>query len=110
MNKKTEWESFVQSWNKNDSKYQKHDNLHWTVCYEKNCTTHESEKQEEYYFQASKKYYKKKKMRWAIWNAERAKISHQINKFSEKSDDKLKSLETEQKKKQMKQMKVILFW
>ena len=65
MNKKTEWESSVQSWNKNDSKHQKHDNLHWTACYEKNCTTHESEKQEKYYFQALKKYHKKK-TRWAI--------------------------------------------
>ena len=65
MNEKTEWESSVQSWNKNDLRHQKHDNLHWTVCYKENCTTHESEKQEKYYSQASKKYHKKKKLRWA---------------------------------------------
>ena len=61
MNEKTEWESFVQSWNKNNSKHQKHDNLHWMICYKKNCIIYESEKQEKYYSQASKKYYKKKK-------------------------------------------------
>ena len=65
MSKKTEWESSVQSWNKNDSWHQKYDNLYWTVCYEKNCTTHESEKQKEYYSQALKKYCKKKETRWA---------------------------------------------
>ena len=64
MNEKTRWESSVQLWNKNDSKYQKHNNLYWTICYEENYMIHESEKQEEYYSQASKKYYKKKKMRW----------------------------------------------
>ena len=60
MNEKTEWESFVQIWDKNDLKYQEHNNLYWTVCYEKNCTTYKLKKQEEYYFQASKKYCKKK--------------------------------------------------
>ena len=50
MNKKTKWESSVQSWNKNNSRYQKHDNLHWTICYKKNCMMHKSEKQEKYYF------------------------------------------------------------
>ena len=61
MNEKTEWKSSVQLWNKNDSKHQKHNNLYWTVCYKKDCTTYESEKQEEYYSQTSKKYHKKKK-------------------------------------------------
>ena len=63
MNKKTEWELFIQSWNKNNSKHQEHDNLYWIICYEKDCIIHKSEKQEEYYSQALKKYCKKKKMR-----------------------------------------------
>ena len=63
MNKKIEWESSVQSWNKNDSRHQKYDNLHWIVCYEKDCIIHESEKQEKYYLQTLKKYCKKKKMK-----------------------------------------------
>ena len=109
INKKTEWELFVQSWDKNDSRYQKHDNLHWTVCYKKNCTTHESEKQEEYYFQASKKYHKKKKMKWATWNVKKSKIVHQIDKLSEKLNNKSKFLRTEQKKLKEK-MKITLFW
>ena len=40
---------------------------------------------------------RKKKTRWTTWNAERAKISHQVDEFSEKSDDKLKLLRTEWK-------------
>ena len=98
MNEKTEWESSVQSWDKNDSRHQEHENLHWTACYKKDCTTHESEKQEEYYFQASKKYHKKKEMRWATWNAEKSKITHQVNKLSEKFDSKSKTLKIRQKK------------
>ena len=71
---------------------------------------HLLEKEKEYFSKASKNYRKKKETKWAIWNAERAKTSYQIDKFSEKSDDKLKLLKTEQKKKQMKQTKVILSW
>ena len=102
MNKKTEWESSVQIWNRNDSRHQEHDNLHWTACYKKNCMTHESEKQEKYYSQASKKYHKKKKTRWAIWNAEKLKIVHQVDELFEKFNSKLKSLRTEQKKQERK--------
>ena len=109
MNKKTEWESSMQSWNKNDSKYQKHNNLHWTACYEKNCMIHESEKQEKYYFQALKEYCKKKEMKWATWNMKKSKIAHQVDEFSEKSDNKSKSLKTEWE--QMKEeMKATSFW
>ena len=57
--------------------------------------THKLEKQEEYYFQVLKKYHKKKETRWATWNAKKSKIAHQINKLSEKSDSKSKSLKTE---------------
>ena len=92
MNKKTEWKSSVQTWDKNNSKHQKHDNLHWTTYYEKDCTTHESEKQEEYYSQALKEYHKKKETRWATWNAEKSRIMHQVDEFSKKFDSKLKSL------------------
>ena len=110
LNKKTEWESSMQIWNKNNSWHQKHDNLYWTICYENDCIIHLSEKKKEYFLKVSKNYREKKKTRWAIWNAEKAKISYQVNKFSEKSDDKLKLLKTDQKKKQMKQMKIILSW
>ena len=68
------------------------------------------QKKKEYFSKASKNYREKKKTRWAIWNAERAKISHQINKFSEKSDDKSKLLKIKQKKKQIKQTKITSFW
>ena len=80
------------------------------ICYENDCTTHLSEKKKEYFSKASKNYRERKETRWAIWNTEKIKISHQINKFSKKSDDKLKFLEIEQKKKQMKQIKATLSW
>ena len=67
------------------------------ICYENDCTTHLSEKKKEYFSKTSKNYKKKKKTKWATWNAERAKISHQVDEFSEKSDDKLKLLRTEWK-------------
>ena len=62
------------------------------IYYENDCTIYLSEKKEKYFSKASKNYREKKETKWAIWNAERAKISHQVDKFSEKSDDKLKSL------------------
>ena len=102
LNKKTEWKSSVQIWNKNDSWHQKHDKLHWIICYENDCITHLSKKKEKYFLKASKNYREKKKTRWAIWNIEKAKISHQVNKFSEKFDDKSRFLEIEQKEKQIK--------
>ena len=68
------------------------------ICYKNNCIIHLSEKEKEYFSKASKNYQEKKKTRWAIWNTERAKISHQVNKFSKKSDDKLKLLKMKQKK------------
>ena len=80
------------------------------ICYEDDCTTHLLRKEKEYFLKASKNYKKEKETKWAIWNAEKAKISHQINEFSEKFNDKLKLLKTEQKKKQMKQVKATLFW
>ena len=82
------------------------------ICYENDCTAHLSEKKEEYFLKASKNYRKKKETRWATWNAERAKISHQVDEFSEKSDDKSKFLKTEQeKRKEMKKkVKITLFW
>ena len=110
FNKKTEWKSSVQIWNKNDSWHQKHDKLHWMICYEDDCITHLSEKEEEYFLKAFKNYREKKKTRWATWNIEKAKIFHQINEFLKKSDDKSKLLETEQKKKQMKQIKITSSW
>ena len=110
FNKKIKWESLIQIWNKNDSWHQKHDNLHWMICYENDCNTHLSEKKKEYFLKASKNYQEKKKTRWATWNTERTKISHQIDKFSEKFNDKSRFLKTEQKKKQMKQTKATLFW
>ena len=57
-----------------------------------------------------KKISQEKKIKWAIWNAKKLKIMYQINEFLEKSDNKLKLLKIKQKKKQMKQMKVTLFW
>ena len=63
MNEKIEWKLFIQSWNKNDSKYQKHNNLYWMICYEKNYMTYKLKKQKKYYFQALKKYYDKKKIK-----------------------------------------------
>ena len=98
FNEKTEWESSVQIWNKNDSQHQKHDKLHWMICYENDCTTYLSEKKKEYFLKALKNYREKKETRWAIWNAEKAKISHQVNKFLKKFDDKLKLLKTEWEK------------
>ena len=80
------------------------------ICYKNDCTTHLSEKEKEYFSKTSKNYKEKKKTRWTIWNTERAKISHQINKFSEKFNDKSRLLKTEQKEKQMKQTKITLFW
>ena len=80
------------------------------ICYENDCITHLSKKKKEYFLKASKNYREKKETRWAIWNIEKTKISHQIDKFSEKFDDKSKLLETEQKKKQMKQTKVTSLW
>ena len=93
FNKKTEWESSIQIWNKNDSWYQKHDKLHWMICYENDCITHLSEKKNTFW--KHQKTTKKKKTRWATWNAEKAKTSHQVNEFSEKFNDKSKLLETE---------------
>ena len=69
------------------------------ICYENDYTTHLSEKKKEYFSKTSRNYREKKEARWAIWNAEKAKISHQVDKFSKKSDDKLKFLKTKQKKK-----------
>ena len=80
------------------------------ICYENDCIIHLSEKEKEYFLKASKNYKEKKEIKWAIWNVKKIKISHQINEFSEKFDDKLKFLETEQKKKQMKQTKTTLSW
>ena len=80
------------------------------IYYENNCTTHLSEKEKRYFLKISKNYRKKKKIKWAIWNTERAKIFYQVNEFSEKFDDKLKLLETKQKKKQMKQTKTTSSW
>ena len=82
------------------------------ICYENDCITHLSEKKKEYFLKASKNYREKKKTRWAIWNIERAKISHQVDKFSEKLNDKLKLLKTEQeKRKEMKEkMKATSSW
>ena len=65
------------------------------ICYKNDCIIHLSEKKKEYFLKASKNYQEKKKTRWAIWNAEKAKISHQVDEFSEKSDDKSKFLKTE---------------
>ena len=65
FNKKIEWKSSVQSWNKNDSQYQKHNNSYWIICYEDDYITHLSEKEEEYFLKASKNYREKKKTRWA---------------------------------------------
>ena len=67
------------------------------ICYKNDCITHLSEKEKEYFLKASKNYREKKETKWAIWNIKRAKISHQVDKFSEKSDDKLKLLRTEWK-------------
>ena len=74
------------------------------ICYENDCTTHLSEKKEKYFSKTSKNYKEKKETRWATWNAERAKISHQVDKFSEKFNNKSKFLRTEweEMKKQMK--------
>ena len=77
--------------------------------YENDCTTHISEKNEKYYLKSSTDYYKKKEARWATWNAKRAKTSHQVNKFSEETESKLKSLRM--KWKEMKErMKAISSW
>ena len=92
LNEKIGWESSVQSWDRNDSWHQEYNNLHWTACYENDCTTHTSEKDERYYLKSSTKYYKKKEARWATWNTERAKISHQVKEFSEEIKSKSKSL------------------
>ena len=62
------------------------------ICYENDCITHLSEKKKEYFSKISKNYKNKKKTRWATWNVEKTKISYQINKFSEKSNNKLKLL------------------
>ena len=99
----------MQSWDRSDSWHQEHDNLHWTACYEKDCTTHESEKQEEYYSQASKEYHKKKEMRWATWNAKKSKIAHQVDELSEKFNSKSKSLRTEWEE-MIKRVKTTSFW
>ena len=109
FNKKTEWESSVQIWNKNNSWYQKHDKLYWMICYENDCITHLSEKEKEYFSKASKNYREKKETKWAIWNTERTKISHQVDKFSEKFNDKSKFLRTRQEEIK-KQMKATSFW
>ena len=74
------------------------------ICYENNCIIHLSEKKKKYFLKVSKNYKEKKKTRWAIWNIKKAKISHQVKEFSEKSDDKSKLLKMRQEemKKQMK--------
>ena len=64
----------------------------------------EQNKEKEYFLKALKNYRERKETRWATWNAERAKISHQVNKFSEKIESKSKLLKMKQKK-EMKQMK-----
>ena len=79
------------------------------ICYENDCNTHLSEKKKEYFLKASKNYQEKKKTRWATWNTERTKISHQIDKFSEKFNDKSKFLRTEQEKMK-KWVKATSFW
>ena len=66
-------------------------------------------KKKEYFLKALKNYKEKKKTKWAIWNVERTKISHQVNKFLEKSDDKLKFLKTRWEKMK-KWMKITSFW
>ena len=45
-----------------------------------------------------KKILQEKKTRWITWNAEKSKIMHQVNKLSEKSDNKSKFLKTKQEK------------
>ena len=99
----------MQSWNQNDSWHQKHDKLHWIICYENNYITHLLEKKEKYFSKVSKNYREKKETRWATWNIEKAKISHQVDKFLKKSDDKLKLLKMRQEKMK-KQIKVTLSW
>ena len=80
------------------------------ICYENDCITHLLKKEEEYFLKASKNYRERKETRWATWNIKRAKISHQVDEFLKKSDDKLKFLKTEQQKKQMKQAKTTSSW
>ena len=65
-------------------------------------------KKKEYFSKASKNYREKKKIKWAIWNIEKAKIFHQVNEFSEKSDDKLKFLKMRQEEMK-KWIKATLF-
>ena len=67
------------------------------------------EKQERYYFQASKKYHKRKKTRWATWNTKKQKIAHQVDKLSEKFNDKLKLLRMRWKEMK-KQIKATSSW
>ena len=69
------------------------------IYYEDDCTIYLLKKKEEYFLKTSKNYREKKKTRWAIWNAERIKISHQVNKFLKKFNNKSKLLKTEQNKK-----------
>ena len=79
------------------------------ICYKNDCTTHLSEKKERYFLKTSKNYRKKKETKWATWNAERTKISHQINEFLEKFNDKSKLLRTEWEEMK-KQVKATSFW
>ena len=65
------------------------------ICDENDCITHLSEKKKEYFSKVSKNYKEKKEIKWAIWNIKKTKISHQVNEFSKKFNDKLKFLETE---------------
>ncbi len=65
------------------------------ICYKNDYITYLFRKEKEYFSKASKNYRERKETRWATWNAERAKMSHQVDKFSEKFNDKLKLLEIE---------------
>ena len=79
------------------------------TCYENNCIIYLAEKKEEYFSKTSKNYREKKKTKWTTWNTEKAKISHQINEFSKKFDDKSKFLKMRQEKMK-KWVKVTSFW
>ena len=70
--------------------------MHWTVCYENSCYSHEEEKQTEYYSTAPAKYWEKKTALWAVSQAEHLNKKNNIEEMltiSEESELERKSAE-----------------
>ena len=67
------WTPPISSWDTSDPRHCAHDSMHWTACYEDDCSTHQQGKETGCTPKTPPSYRKKKNEEWVKWNKEKRK-------------------------------------